>query len=68
MGLGVRGLARMLRLLKVKSMSFRVGARAAKGHHIDVFADTFARHLPNAPATGHEGHIGHDSVPTKQAM
>jgi 5S rRNA maturation endonuclease (ribonuclease M5) len=45
-GLDARGLAKMLRPFRIRSMTVRIGDSTPKGYRFDQFEDTFARHLP----------------------
>jgi hypothetical protein len=47
-GLDGRGLAAMLRALKIKPRQVRLADKTLKGYHFDQFNDAFARHLQEA--------------------
>ena len=48
-GLDARGLATLLRPFKIRPRTVRIGEETAKGYHVDQFADTFGRYLPEPP-------------------
>jgi hypothetical protein len=57
-GIDPRGLANLLRPFKIRPKQVRVGETTLKGYHVDQFADTFARHLPE----GKQGKQGKQSA------